>query len=223
MNSTIEYTLVRKRIKNVYIQIKDGKVIVKAPYSINKSKIDEIISQKREWISKRVLKSPTERKIDTIDKNYIYILNNKINIKYQKHSKSNIIVNLDENTCIVMLPQSFVNSKENVAKINKKIDNELKKLANKYIMNAMEKYIALTGLTPCEIKIRKFKSIWGNCSSKKVIKINQNLIHYGIEQIEYVCLHEITHLKYMNHQKEFWNFVKKYMPNYKEISSELKQ
>lgn len=223
MNSTIEYTLVRKRIKNVYIQIKDGKVIVKAPYSISKNKIDELILQKRDWISKKVLKSPTERKIDTIDKNYIYILNNKINIKYQKHSKSNIIVNLDENTCIVMLPQSFVNSKENVAKINKKIDNELKKLANKYIMNAMEKYIALTGLTPCEIKIRKFKSIWGNCSSKKVIKINQNLIHYGIEQIEYVCLHEITHLKYMNHQKEFWNFVKKYMPNYKEISSELKQ
>lgn len=223
MNSTIEYTLVRKKIKNVYIQIKDGKVIVKAPYSISKSKIDELILQKRDWISKKFLKNPTERKIDTIDKNYIYILNNKINIKYQKHSKSNIIVNLDENTCSVMLPQSFVNSKENAAKINKKIDNELKKLANKYIMNAMEKYIALTGLTPCEIKIRKFKSIWGNCSSKKVIKINQNLIHYGIDQIEYVCLHEITHLKYMNHQKEFWSFVKKYMPNYKEISSELKQ
>ena len=223
MNSTIEYTLVRKKIKNVYIQIKDGKVIVKASYSISKSKIDELISQKKNWISKRVLKSPTKRKIDTIDKNYIYILNNKINIKYQKHSKSNIIVNLDENTCSVMLPQSFVNSKENVAKINKKIDNELKKLANKYIMNVMEKYIALTGLTTCEIKIRKFKSIWGNCSSKKVIKINQNLIHYGIDQIEYVCLHEITHLKYMNHQKEFWKFVKKYMPNYKEISSELKQ
>ena len=123
MNSTIEYTLVRKKIKNVYIQIKDGKVIVKASYSISKSKIDELISQKKNWISKRVLKSPTERKIDTIDKNYIYILNNKINIKYQKHSKSNIIVNLDENTCSVMLPQSFVNSKENVAKINKKIDN----------------------------------------------------------------------------------------------------
>ena len=223
MNSTIEYTLVRKKIKNVYIQIKDGKVIVKASYSISKSKIDELISQKKNWISKKVLKSPTERKIDTIDKNYIYILNNKINIKYQKHSKSNIIVNLDEKTCSVMLPQSFVNSKENVAKINKKIDNELKKLANKYIMNVMEKYIALTGLTPCEIKIRKFKSIWGNCSSKKVIKINQNLIHYGIDQIEYVCLHEITHLKYMNHQNEFWKKKKKYMPNYKEISSELKQ
>ena len=72
MNSTIEYTLVRKKIKNVYIQIKDGKVIVKASYSISKSKIDELISQKKNWISKRVLKSPTERKIDTIDKNYIY-------------------------------------------------------------------------------------------------------------------------------------------------------
>ena len=87
----------------------------------------------------------------------------------------------------------------------------------------MEKYIALTGLTPCEIKIRKFKSIWGNCSSKKVIKINQNLIHYGIDQIEYVCLHEITHLKYMNHSKKFWDMVAKYMPDYKLAEAELKK
>ena len=90
-------------------------------------------------------------------------------------------------------------------------------------MLAMEKYIKLTSLQPKEIVIRKFKSIWGNCSSKKVIKINQNIIHYGMDQIEYVCLHELTHLKYMNHQKEFWNYIKKYMPNYKNISGVLKQ
>ncbi len=86
----------------------------------------------------------------------------------------------------------------------------------------MDKYTKLTSLKPDKITIRKFKSIWGNCSSNKEIKINQKIIHYSIEQIEYVCLHELTHLKYMNHQCEFWSFVKKYMPNYKEISKSLK-
>ena len=72
------------------------------------------------------------------------------------------------------------------------------------------------GHCPQKIEIRKFKSIWGNCNSNRVIKMNQNLAHYGIEQIEYVCLHELTHLKHMNHSKEYWQLVSTIFPNYKE-------
>ena len=96
-------------------------------------------------------------------------------------------------------------------------------MAYEYIIPIVKKYSILTGLKPQDIVIRKFKSIWGNCSSKKIIKLNQKLIHYNIKSIEYVCLHEITHLKYMNHQKQFWNYIKKYMPDYKERANLLKQ
>ena len=39
--------------------------------------------------------------------------------------------------------------------------------------------------------------------------------------VEYVVLHEMSHLKYMNHSKEFWKIVEKYMPNYKEYRKKL--
>lgn len=219
----IEYEIERRKIKNVYICIKNGKIVVKAPIRISKSKIDELVTQKREWIERKIKNKEEDRLVDIKNKKYVYILGNKVNIKFSYIEKRSINVKLDRNSCLVYLPKETIFNDEIYSIINKKIDKELKEFSKYYIMLAMEKYIKLTSLQPKEIVIRKFKSIWGNCSSKKVIKINQNIIHYGMDQIEYVCLHELTHLKYMNHQKEFWNYIKKYMPNYKNISDVLKQ
>ena len=128
----------------------------------------------------------------------------------------------NENECKIILPDNLNLSQAHIDKIEKKLNDILKSLARKYIYEAMDKYIKITGLAPQKIEIRKFKSIWGNCNSNKIIKMNQNLVHYGKDQIEYVCLHELTHLKHMNHSKRFWAHVEKYMPNYKQISKVLK-
>lgn len=221
---SIEYTLIRKRIKNVYIQIKDKKVIVKAPIWISKEKIESMLKDKEEWINKKInnSKEKSNRDINLREKDYIFILNKKIQVKYEYIDISKIDIKLDEKECIVYIPNGVILDDELYKKIEADLYQELRKIAIKYISQAMEKYIKITSLTPKEIQVRSFKSIWGNCSSKKVIKINEKIIHYGIRQIEYVCLHEITHLKYMNHQKEFWNYIKRYMPDYKEVSKELK-
>ena len=50
----IEYEIERRKIKNVYICIKNGKIVVKAPIRISKSKIDELVTQKREWIERKI-------------------------------------------------------------------------------------------------------------------------------------------------------------------------
>lgn len=221
---SIEYTLIRKRIKNVYIQIKDKKVIVKAPIWISKEKIESMLKDKEEWINKKInnSKEKSNRDINLREKDYIFILNQKIQVKYEYIDISKIDIKLDEKECIVYIPNGVILDDELYKKIEADLYQELRKIAIKYISQAMERYIKITSLTPKEIQVRSFKSIWGNCSSKKVIKINEKIIHYGIRQIEYVCLHEITHLKYMNHQKEFWNYIKRYMPDYKEVSKELK-
>ncbi len=218
----IEYVLIRKRIKNLYIQIKDGKVIVKAPIRLSTEKIESMLKSKEAWIKKKINNVKETRDINLKEKDYIYILNNKVDIKYEYLNVSKIIVKLDEKKCIIYVPNGQVIDDELYKKIEIKLYNELKDIAVRYISQAMEKYIKMTSLTPKEIQVRRFKSIWGNCSSKKVIKINEKIIHYGIKQIEYVCLHEITHLKYMNHKKEFWSHIKKYMPDYKEAVKELK-
>lgn len=164
-NPTLNYEIKYSKIKNIYIQIKDGKVIVKAPKRVSKKEIEKIIQQKSEWIQKSLEKE---------------------NKKQEKE------------------PQY---TKEEFKNIVEKNANEL---------------IKETGLVPNKITIKQIKYAWGSCTSKKNITINLELIKYSQQAIRYVILHELCHIKHMNHSKEFWNLVEKYMPEYKKIKKEFK-
>ena len=223
-DESISYTIVRSKIKNIYICSKNGKVIVKAPVRASDKLIEELILKRKNWIKNNIKKQNLHenRNIDLLNNNYIYILNNKIKVKYEYLDIKLIGVTIKDNTCFVYIPKTLKNDKDVISKIEKKIDERIKEIAYEEISKAMNKYIKITGLSPIKFTVRKFKRIWGNCSSKKEIKINQNVIWYSQKEIEYVCLHEIAHLKYMNHKKEFWDFIEKYMPDYKERIKKLK-
>lgn len=66
-----------------------------------------------------------------------------------------------------------------------------------------------------KISIKEMVSRWGSCNHKKAyINLNLKLIQKPIKSIEYVILHELTHLIYPHHQKEFYTFLYKFMPDY---------
>lgn len=73
------------------------------------------------------------------------------------------------------------------------------------------------------LKVRLMKTRWGVCNRKNLsITLNQELIHYSYEYIDYVIIHELAHLVHFNHSSDFWYVVSKYCPNYKEIRKKLK-
>lgn len=160
-----QYEIRYSKIKNVYIQIKDGKVIIKAPKRISEKELEKIIEKKSGWIEKNLEKTS------------------------QKQEKSPLYT-----------------------------EEQFKKIVEK---NASE-LINTTGLIPRKIRIRDIKYAWGSCSNNKNITINKKLISYSELAIRYVILHELCHLKYMNHSKDFWDLVQKYMPEYKKAKAELK-
>ncbi|MBU0727650.1 M48 family metallopeptidase, partial [Patescibacteria group bacterium] len=65
-------------------------------------------------------------------------------------------------------------------------------------------------------------SRWGSCSDRKNLNFNWKLIMAPIEIIDYVVVHEMCHLKQMNHSSKFWNLVAEKMPDYKELRKWLK-
>jgi len=74
------------------------------------------------------------------------------------------------------------------------------------------------------MKIRKMKSRWGVYNKNNhSITLNSHLIEYSVEKIDYVIIHELSHIINFDHSKSFWNVVSKYCPNYKSIRKELKE
>jgi len=67
------------------------------------------------------------------------------------------------------------------------------------------------------------KSMWGNCNFvKRIITLNLYLCKVPIQCVDYVIMHELCHLTYHNHSKQFYDYVSKFMPDWKERKQLLK-
>ena len=73
-----------------------------------------------------------------------------------------------------------------------------------------------------KIAIRDTKTRWGSCSKKKNLNFNYRLLHLSKEEREYVIIHELCHLKEMNHGQNFWALVAQVCPNYKTLRGQLR-
>ena len=84
------------------------------------------------------------------------------------------------------------------------------------------KWERVTGLKPKEIRTKYMKTRWGTCNYKESrVWLALQLVQKPIQCIEYVILHELTHLRIPNHSREFWNEVEKYMPDWRDIKQQL--
>ena len=85
-----------------------------------------------------------------------------------------------------------------------------------HALSKEERFISISKSKP-ELKIRKMQSCWGNCNrSKQIITMNEFLYKASPLCIEYIVLHELSHLIYPYHDKNFYNFIELHMPDWKE-------
>ena len=224
LNKTIPYTVNKAKIKNIYISIQNGEVVIKAPWYTTSNQIQEIVESKREWITKKLQEyqtSPRKTK-DYADGETFQVLGEKYTLNIYYKDIANGRLNIADGHISIVLPLVLAEA-DNTERIKSMMDKMYFMIAQREVELAMEKTRKLTGLAPDEYNIKKLKSVWGKCTSSKKITIIQDLMMYSRHAIEYVVLHEFCHLKYMNHSKNFWAFVEQYMPDYKDAERELKK
>jgi hypothetical protein len=84
------------------------------------------------------------------------------------------------------------------------------------IKRFVEKYELLMNTHVNNISLRKMKTLWGSCSIRDAsIRFNSYLYYMSDYFLEYIVVHEMTHLFIPNHSKRFYEMVKKYLPDYK--------
>lgn len=92
---------------------------------------------------------------------------------------------------------------------------QMKKDAIKLLPSRCEYYASLMGVSYNRIAIKAQRSRWGSCSAKKNLNFNCLLMLCPEEIQDYVVVHELSHLKEMNHSPAFWAEVGKILPDYK--------
>lgn len=106
--------------------------------------------------------------------------------------------------------------------VSKEEELMLKAKALPYLTERTNYFAELMGLKPTGIKITSAKKRFGSCSGKNSICYSWRLMLYPPEAIDYVVVHELSHISQKNHGVDFYNLIAKYLPDYKEREKLLK-
>lgn len=83
-------------------------------------------------------------------------------------------------------------------------------------------YAPLMQVAPRDIKLSAAKKQWGCCTARGTIRLNWQLIKLPLALTDYVVVHELAHLREMNHSAAFWQVVAQSCPDYQRLRRELK-
>lgn len=197
--------IIKKNNKNLYIRVKDdGNIYVTCNFFTTKSLIKKVLNGNVDSLRKMLFKVNNKKLKEDIflylGKEYKVIFDEKLNSTYIKDDK--------------------IFSK-NTLSLNKWYKEEIIRIFDErfvYVFNHFKENIK----SPI-LKIRNMKTRWGVYNRRNhTITLNSKLIEFDVSKIDYVIIHELSHIIYFNHSKDFWNLVEKYCKDYKLIRKEMR-
>ena len=158
------YEIIRSNRKTLGLQVKEGRVIVRAPRIVTLKQIERFVSEHEAWIERALTRQAA---------------------KQAAHPEPTA--------------------------------------AERILPRRTAFWSARMGLSPTQIRITSARRRFGSCSSEGHICYSWRLMQYPPEAIDYVIVHELAHLKHMNHSPAFYALVAKYLPDHKARRALLKK
>lgn len=208
----IAYQVVRSNRKSVALVIdNEANLIVRAPLHMQDSVIDEFVQKKKRWISEK---------------------QQQVSVFGEKHPP--VVVETGES--LMYLGSTYAIIKDAVDGVQIAgneliVPNEygieemtawMKSEALRIITERVSNYAGIMGVTPGDVKLSDAKARWGSCSTKNNLNFAWRLIMCPLSVIDYVVVHELSHITYKNHSPAFWARVKTVLPNYEDNQDWLK-
>jgi len=219
----ITYAVKRSlRAKHVRLEVRrETGLTVVVPYYYKIGQLPGLLKSKERWISSNLarcsqLKALSAEKELRSGDTVPYLGRDLKLVKRENHSGVGGVT-LEGNTLAVS-NELFKNGVLELA-----LEQWYRTEATKLISERIDKLSSQMGISYKRIVIRGQKTRWGSCSHKKNLSFNWKLIMAPEPVVDYVIIHELTHLKEMNHSGRFWELVAQHCPRWREYKKWLKQ
>ena len=191
----------KKQIKFLRLKLdNNGNFMLSIPYFYSFENVLKFLEQNQAWIEN------TKAKFKILSQNEVFFLGKKYELV------------IDKSYAKTRLSKGFIKTASRL-----EFENFLRKNARIIFGFYLKKWCLKTGFFCTHLSIKDMKTRWGSCNhTKKYINLNLRLLQKSLKAIEYVILHEISHLKYPNHSKEFYDFLGSFMQDYKKRELEFK-
>lgn len=197
--------IVRSKRKTVALLVNaDATLTVKAPFLIPSGYIERLINKKRNWITKKVREikaSPQPKIYEFVNGEGFLFLGKPYRLKIGNYTS-------------IQLGEHLFFPKSKKDQIQEELTDWYKSQALKKIISRANWYSKKMGVNYSALKISNAKKRWGSCGRENALSINWRLIMSPLKILDYVIVHELTHIEQKNHSKRFWNRVKVVISNY---------
>ncbi|MEA5042511.1 hypothetical protein SDC9_55669 [bioreactor metagenome] len=208
----IPYEIVRSNRKTLALTIdSEAKLVVRAPMGLGEDVIRDFIKKKARWIADK-----QQQVSDYATKQSVFVLEDGENVLYFGKSYAVLRKAVKEVTTegnFLFVPEDM--TLEGFA--------EWMKAQSEMVINERVNYYAnLMGVKYASVKMSEAKRRWGSCGAGNTLNFAWRLVMCPQSVIDYVVIHELSHITYKDHSSKFWTRVATVMPSYREAQDWLR-
>lgn len=214
----IEVQFVRHRRARHYIMrvADDGGLRVTIPRGGSRADAGRFIRERRAWIERqryrRALHSAAHR--DWKAGSSVLFRGAPAELAVEQRADGRVAVRFAD--------QAFTAPAAAEASLRPYVETFLRRLAARELPSRLHVLARAHDLSYSAVSIRGQRTRWGSCSPSKRISLNWRLIQLPPAVADYVLLHELAHLKHMNHSSRFWKEVERMCPDYRDARAWLR-
>ncbi|WP_196606745.1 M48 family metallopeptidase [Pectinatus frisingensis] len=215
-DTLFEYIQKRQKRKTISIALNDrDSILIKTPYNVSAKEVSHILHHHSNWLNKKNHAYKALADNAPINDNHITYKGKNYNIHLQYGSTVSIKLT-DDNVFITYNDTLF-------PLLSDILIPWYKQQAQVYLTQRTNFWASQLNVFANRITIRDQKSRWGSCSSRRNINYNWRIMMAAPTIIDYLVIHETSHLIQMNHSDKFWHLVETYDPFFKEHRLWLKE
>ena len=222
---TVHYVLRRSARRSHGFMINDDGLHVTSPRGSTLADIDNAIRAKQHWIltklfersERRVLRALTPT-VEWIDGATLPYLGGDIILRLQDATRSHCVFDLDTRELKLGVTPGL-----SEWQIRERVKLWFQDEARRLFGERLDLYAPQVGVSYHSYAISSAGTRWGSCTVAGNIRLNWKLIHYPLALLDYVVIHELAHLREMNHSPRFWAVVGEVFPDYDGAKAALRK
>ncbi len=216
---TVSYTLKRsRRRRSIGLRIDDRGLTVSMPLRASERWLHSVLQDKARWVVEKLdgwqsCQPPVARWADGA---HVPFLGEQLTLCV-RHSL--FAAHAQQRARELWV---FVADDQDAARIEQDVAHWYRQEAEMLFAQRVAHYAPLLNVAPRAVKLSVAKTQWGCCTARGTVRINEQLIRLPLRLIDYVVVHELAHLREMNHSAAFWCLVETVCPDYLKLRRELR-
>ena len=208
----------RARRVRIVVSRHDG-MVVTIPRGFDRSRIAEILEQKRNWIERTLRRLPMKPEpYRPPVRIVLQAVGEEWTVEYETGNPRHVtLVKRGDR----MLRVSGAIDRPDV--VRRVLGRWLTIQAQRHLVPWLHRTADELGFTLKGASVRTQRTLWGSCSRRRTISLNARLLLIPPDMVRYVFVHELAHTRHMNHSREFWQAVAIHVPDYRDRVRELKR